>query len=255
MNILECMIREIAAHWSDLLLFAVGFVALLIYHLQNRSKTKEAAALVVLQIDDLESRIREMAGYISGDQLNSVAYYESLPLMEENYWHKYKHLFVRSIDSSSFTRIDRYYDYAIELRDQQMLLKQIQKDGFAATQTSLANLETMCIASCVAAAYRSDDIHQMTSYALSALSSCDPAGGLSELVQRLTADSDQFDEKKFWQLYRDVQSKMTAAVNGNALTEYIPQQIRLSIENALSGCSHLEVVGTSGYVKLKKLAK
>lgn len=249
------MIREIAAHWSDLSIFAVGFVALLIYFLQNRGRKKEAAALVVLQIDDLENRIREMAGYISGDQLNSVAYYESLPLMGENYWHKYKHLSVRSMDSSSFTRIDRYYDHAIELRDQQMLLKQMQKAGFSATQSALANLETMCIVSCVTAAYRGGDIHQMTSCALSALSSYDSAGSLSELVQRLTADSDQFNEKKFWRLYRDVQSKMTAAVNGNALTAYIPQQIRLSIENALRGCSHLEIVGTSGYAELKKLAR
>lgn len=71
---------------------------MLIYLLQEQKKRVEAASLIVMQINELQNRLREFSSYIVEGQLNSSAFYESLPLMGENYWAKYKHYFVRKMD-------------------------------------------------------------------------------------------------------------------------------------------------------------
>ena len=84
--------------WVNLGLVIVGSFAMIIYKLQERKKRIEAASLIVMQINELQNRLREFSSYIVEGQLNSSAFYESLPLMGENYWDKYKHNFVRKMD-------------------------------------------------------------------------------------------------------------------------------------------------------------
>ena len=88
-------------NWANILLIAVGTFAFLTYWLQERKRKIDAASLLVIQIDELMERIREISTYISDGQLNGPAFYESLPLIEENYWNKYKHFFVRDMDERS----------------------------------------------------------------------------------------------------------------------------------------------------------
>ena len=78
-------------HWQDLGLIGVGLSAVVIYTLQERAKRIDAASLIVLQIDSLQNRLRELSTYIGEGKINSVAFYEALPLIKENYWDKYKH--------------------------------------------------------------------------------------------------------------------------------------------------------------------
>lgn len=53
--------------------------------------------------------IQDIASRISGGRLNSEAFYESVPLMEENYWEKYKHVFVKEMSSQSINEIDKLF--------------------------------------------------------------------------------------------------------------------------------------------------
>ncbi len=48
----------------DIALIVVGGFALLIYWLQERRKISEAASLIVMQVEELQKRMREIKTYI-----------------------------------------------------------------------------------------------------------------------------------------------------------------------------------------------
>lgn len=72
------MINFFINNWVDLLLVIVGLSAIAIYLLQERKKETEAASLIVMQIDDLTRKLREISSYIVEKQVNFTAFYESL---------------------------------------------------------------------------------------------------------------------------------------------------------------------------------
>ena len=87
------MVKFISENWANILLIIVGSFALATYILQERKKKIDAASLIVLQIDEFQERLREISTFIVDGQLNETAFYESLPLMDTDYWNKYKHYF------------------------------------------------------------------------------------------------------------------------------------------------------------------
>lgn len=55
--------------WADLFLIGVGALALVVYWLQERRKKIDAASLIVLQIDEIQERLREISTFIVEGQL------------------------------------------------------------------------------------------------------------------------------------------------------------------------------------------
>ena len=84
----------------------------------------------------ITERIREISGYITEGGIDSVSFYESVPILETNYWNKYKHYFVNSMDGNSFTAINQFYSYALEIQEQQMFAKELQKKKSFISTTS-----------------------------------------------------------------------------------------------------------------------
>lgn len=85
----------ISINWLNILLVVVGASAFFIYWVQERRKVSEAASLIVMQVEDLQKRIREIGSYISEGILNDTAFYESQILFKTDYWNQYKHYFIR----------------------------------------------------------------------------------------------------------------------------------------------------------------
>lgn len=137
---MNSILKFISENWINLLLVVVGSFALVTYILQMRKKEIEAASLIVLQIDDLEKRLREFSSYIVEKRVDFTAFYESIPLMGENYWDKYKHYFIRKMDYKSFSNINLFFDLASEILEQQLVLKKMQKDSFSSTQNLLLKI-------------------------------------------------------------------------------------------------------------------
>lgn len=124
------MVKFISENWANILLIIVGSFALATYILQERKKKIDAASLIVLQIDEFQERLREISTFIVDGQLNETAFYESLPLMDTDYWNKYKHYFVRKMDATSYTALNQLYEYVSEIQEQQMLMKAFQKNRY-----------------------------------------------------------------------------------------------------------------------------
>lgn len=208
----------------------VGSFALVIYILQERRKRIDAASLIVLQIDEVQEKLREISTYIVDGKLNETAFYESLPLIEENYWSKYKHYFVKKMDAMSYGSMNQLYDYVLGIQEQQQLMKILQKNAFVLVQSILANLEA-----------------QLINFGLNNLYGSIP---MAQIWQ-----NPSFDLNQFLNMYWQQDEKIKAIINKGVLTPYIPVQIKISLEKILKEYSMLEIVGTEGYQMLKKFSK
>lgn len=230
------MLEFIKDNWANILLIIVGSFALATYILQERKKKIDAASLIVLQIDEFQERLREISTFIVDGQLNETAFYESLPLMDTDYWNKYKHYFVRKMDATSYTALNQLYEYVSEIQEQQMLMKSFQKNSFHITQNVLANIESQFIVSDLNNACTGVTAQNITS----AMGNMIPQGvseadrnTLNAMVQQIAAQNPNFDMNRFWSLYNQQRNWTKSIINQGALTSYTPVQIRISLEKML----------------------
>ena len=252
------MIAFIENNWADVLLIIVSSFALTTYILQERKKKIDAASLIVLQIDEFQERLREISTFIVNEQLNATAFYESIPLMDTDYWNKYKHYFVRKMDATSYTALNQLYEYVSEIQEQQMLMKSFQKNSFQITQNVLANIESQFIMTDLNNACSKVTAQNVSS----AMGNMIPQGvseedrnTLNRMVQQIATQNPYFDINQFWNHYNQQRNWIKSIINQDALTPYTPVQIRISLEKMLKKYSMLEISGTDGYQMLKKTSK
>ena len=215
------IIHFISTNLLDILLVVVGASAFAVYKLQESRKISDAASLIVLQINDLQEKLREIQSYIDNyGVLNDTAFYESQIIFTENYWDKYKHYFVRKIDSESFRLFNDFYDCASEVLEQQQLMKNLQKNSFFVIQNVIAQFEAGYIQT-----------------------------GFQNYSNNGTIDFNAFSD-----FCRLNQSNIKEIINQNRFINYIPLQIGISLEKALKKYVSFPITGSDGYKKLKKIA-
>lgn len=78
---------------------------------------------------------------------------------------------------------------------------------------------------------------------------------LNSVIQQILAQNVPTDLEQFWNVYRQQQGKLNSVLNQNALTKYMPEQIRISLEKAIKETSMLGIVGSEGYQVLKKISR
>ena len=214
-------------NWQSLGLIAVGSLAFIVYILQGEAKKIEAASLIILQIEDLQDRLREISTYIVDRKLDFVAFYEALPLMKEDYWNKYKHYFVRKMSARDFSNINKLYDYVSIIQEQQELLQNLQKNDFFVRQNLVMNSEMQVITATLQNKIAPPDLMNVDEQVLKqVIPSCMQYRGNLEKV-----------------------------INSSPFTTYVPEQIAQSLQKVLREYSMLTVDGTEGYKMLEKQAK
>lgn len=214
-------------NWQSLGLIAVGSLAFIVYILQGEAKKIEAASLIILQIEDLQDRLREISTYIVDRKLDFVAFYEALPLMKEDYWNKYKHYFVRKMSARDFSNINKLYDYVSIIQEQQELLQNLQKNDFFIRQNLVMNSEMQVITATLQNKIAPPDLMNVDEQVLKqVIPSCMQYRGNLEKV-----------------------------INSSPFTTYVPEQIAQSLQKFLREYSMLSVTGTEGYKMLEKQAK
>lgn len=244
-------------NFLDILLVLVGLTAFIIYFLQEREKRREAAALIYLQINEIQKGIEEISSYIIQGQLNATAFYESLPLIEENYWSKYKHYFVNRIDGKSFESINKLYKYALELQEQQSLMKNMQKNTFFITQNLMANIESQYLLEGLKDKSNLD-LNELATF-LDKTSPQSVTKEEKENVLNLFGQNGKEISSKdwdlFWKKYNQQREELKYTINSKAFDEYIPVQIRISLEKIIKQYMFLNIDALTGYAKIKKISK
>ena len=244
-------------NWDKIGVILVGGIALLVYVLQKRDVKKNAATLVVTQIESLKEKIANIVEIISNNQLNATSIYETLDILDDNQWNKYKHLFVGDIDANSLRIIDSFYEDVALIREQLILAKKIQQNVFFNNQQLLAN-DCNC--------YLMQGLEQKFN---------DSNTNLKELIESVPANDEQSERLK------EIAMKITESTNisnnqdsqflntyffktnqikdlfgrQGLIVGYLPEQIHVTIEKQLNKISHIEIIGCSGYKKLKKFSK
>lgn len=248
----------VSANWIDILLIVVGASAFIIYWVQERRKISEAASLIVLQVEELQTNVAEVASYISDDKLNDAAFYESQMLLKTDYWDKHKHYFIRKMDSFSFRMFDDFYNCVSEILEQQQFMKSLQKNSLFLTQQMIMQSETNYILQILATGTQ-NPVDKAS--LLEAIKGSFPSElpdeqrtALENLIKQMTASNQNIDQNVFWGIYNQRRSSLHSVINQNALTHYIPVQIRITLENALKKYNATPIVGCEGYRKLKKIA-
>lgn len=243
---MDIVLIFLANNWLNILLVIVTGVALLVYILQERKKVTEAASLIKIQIDELQKGILEIDSFIVNDQLNATAFYESQYLLSENYWDKYKHYFVRKMDSKDFESISKLYEYASEIQEQQQLLKNLQKSFFGVSQQTIAMLEMNEIMKQLNTTNNSQNLEKIKSILLEELTGEKEKATVCNVFANYGSGINNIDYNK---------QQIISLVNNNYLTQYCPLQIKITLEKYIKKYSLLEIDGTDGYKLLKKKSK
>lgn len=247
------MLEFLEKNLVDLLLIVVGTFALVVYILQERKKISEAASLIKLQIDDIQEGILEIGSYIVNGQLNETAFYESQLLFTENYWNKYKHYFVRKMTAKDFMTISKLYEYASEIQEQQLLMKNLQKNFFFVKQQVISTLETTEIMKQLNIQNNLGLQDEFIHILLEKISS----ETNDEFIQKSTKILDNLISNNFNFQPNNIatnKQQTISLINQNDLIYYCPMQIKISLENYIKKYSLIEIEGTDGYKKIKKFS-
>lgn len=72
----------------NILLVIGGFTGFLVYFFQKANKKREAAALIVTQIEDIKEKILSINNISENNIINEKAFYETLDIITDNQWEK-----------------------------------------------------------------------------------------------------------------------------------------------------------------------
>ena len=244
-------------NWESIFMIIGGFTAIIIYMLQIRKENKNAAILVVSQIDDLKNKIADIVEIINNNKLDAVSIYETLDILEENQWDKYKHLFVGKIDLNSLRIIDNFYSGVSLIREQLILSKKLQQQSFFNNQQFLGQDSNM---------YLIQSLDNKYSFNIT---------NIKDVLKKIPEDNEEIKNTKEYliknaenlfpvnanptqfmnvYMYKINELKETFGRQGGFIS-YLPEQIRVTIDKELSKLSHIEIMGCKGYKELKKIAK
>lgn len=234
-----------------------GYTALVTYMMQIWKENKNAAILVVTQIDDLKNKITDIVEIINNNKLDAVSIYETLDILEENQWNKYKHLFVGKIDLNSIRIIDNFYSGVSLIREQLVFSKKLQQQSFFNNQQLLGQDNNMYLIQAIDNQYSmnlvniKDALKKVPEENEEIKTIKEALIIIIENIFPPNADKTQFMNAY---MYKKNELKETFSKQGGFIS-YLPEQIRVTIDKELSKLSHVEIIGCSGYKKLKKIAR
>jgi hypothetical protein len=88
----------------------VGLVALAVYALTKRSERQNAAMIILMDIRHAEQVVLSILEKGLVDRTMR-------PILSENNWGKYKHLFAKRFSSDDFAAFNRFFDACVEIED------------------------------------------------------------------------------------------------------------------------------------------
>lgn len=243
----------------NIALVVVGTSAIFVYGIQERRKRSEAAALITMQVEDLQKRIREIRSYIVEGHLKEANFYESQILFQTDYWNKYKHYFIKKMDAYSFNTFDEFYSCVATVLEQQELMKNIQKNFFFLTQQIFVQIQEQYIINVLNQCNVSSADERKTLEEFRKILTPDMAVEQKKIIENILKKYNDsligIDFDLFWNMYNQDKKNIDIIFKQSVLAQYTPGQIRISLENILNKLNTISIVGCQGYNKLKKLAK
>lgn len=252
---MEIFIDFIKNNWMDILIIIGGFTAIITYYCQNRDKESEAAALIVTQIQELKDKILSINNISADNIINEKAFYESLDIITDNQWEKYKHLFIKKMDSNSFKTINQFYECILRIREQILFVKNLEYQHYFNIQGMLdTNCNNNLIDTLQAVISNPNMISLKNSISKKENKSKEEEffiGAMDELIKA----NPNYDMNEFWKTYNMKKSLLKSIINSSPYIQYVPSQVSITINEQLKNIRTIEVIGCEGFRKLTKIAK
>lgn len=244
-------------NWNNILMIGVGTLALVVYKLQKKSEKRNAAILVISQINELKEKVGRIVEIISNDQLNATGIYETLDILDDNQWNKYKHLFVGDIDFNSIRIISDFYEGVSLIREQFVLAKKLQQQAFFNNQQMLASNCNYFLMQ-----EFENNTKILSSNYKDLLESISATNENEEKLKKAsiqifdTQVSGNNSKSQILNGYFQKANDIKALFGTDGLfISYLPEQIHVTIEKELDKLSQIEIIGCEGFRNLKKIAK
>lgn len=100
-------------------MFAVGLFTYLVYNKQKKDCIKNAAAIVKLEIDNIEKSLDRLKLINLTEEI-----YKTAPLYQTLEWFKIRNLFINKLDVEIFDVINRFYEVVIRCEDARNRIKE-----------------------------------------------------------------------------------------------------------------------------------
>lgn len=231
-------------------LLCIGGLGILGYLFQKKQEKRDAAALIVLQIDELKEKLLEVNDMVVDGVINETSFYETLDIINDNQWEKYKHLFVNKIDNQSYKVISSFYEYTLSIREQLSFAKRLQQNQYFNIQGMLDSNSNAVLM---------DNINKTKINLKDFIESIPTNSTQDEMIKSFISNNmtseEQIDYSKIYQKCNDAKDMFRKIINCDPYITYIPKQIATTLTKQLTKVNSLEVIGCNGYKKLKKIAK
>ncbi len=251
--------QDIFNNIINILLVLGGFTAFLIYYFQCKAKRRDAAALIVTQIEELKEKMLQINNISIDNTINEKAFYETLDIITENQWEKYKHLFIKKMDSNSFKTINNFYESVLSVREQLVFVKQLQRQQYFNIQGMLDTNCNSFIMDTLNFSLSSTGIKDYKQSIIEKETKNEAEEKQKELMLKVLDDlmkaNPNFDANQFWKIYNMKRDLLKTIVNSSPYISYVPLQVSETFNKAIKNISSIEVIGCEGFRKLKKIAK
>lgn len=243
----------------SILLVLGGFTAFLIYYFQCKSRRRDAAALIVTQIEELKEKLLQINNISIDNTINEKAFYETLDIITENQWEKYKHLFIKRIDSYSFKTINNFYELVLSVREQLIFVKQLQHQQYFNIQGMLDSNCNKFIMDTLDFSLSSTGIKDFKQLIVDKQATNEEEEKQKNLMlnilDSLIVSNPNYDINQFWKIYNAKKELLKSVVNSSPYISYVPLQVSETFNKAIKNISSIEIIGCEGFRKLKRIAK
>lgn len=112
------------------LIVTVG-ATFVLYRIQKWTERKEAAQIIVMQIDSINKKTEFLLRILGTDvvsSFNSEAFWKTENVIDDSEWEKYRHLFVKKLNYNEIIALNNFYDYTVSIKNQQSEIKKIMSE-------------------------------------------------------------------------------------------------------------------------------
>lgn len=109
-----------------ILIITVG-VTIIIYYKQRKTETRNAARMIIIQIDSIKTKTNILMRTLGTDttEFDYEKLWQSENIINNNIWETYRHLFVKKLEYNEIVALNNYYDNVIAIAKQQAEIKSI----------------------------------------------------------------------------------------------------------------------------------
>lgn len=102
-------------------------VTIWIYFLQRKAARRDAARVIVIQIDSISQKMELLIRAIENDasKFDAGKLWQIESVIENNEWIKYRHLFVKKLHYNEIVALNNFYDDVVSVRFQQEEIRKI----------------------------------------------------------------------------------------------------------------------------------